>query len=81
MSHVRLHAKPGVTQMHIDDDVHHVAKDGTFTVPAHQVDAALSIGASHTPVGTPIAAHDRLADLEARVAMLELNAAGTGKRK
>lgn len=82
MSHVKLHARPGVTTLHIGDDEHKVAADGTFTVRAHQVEDAISLGASHTPIDAPVATFDRLADLEARMASLELTIADLrGKKK
>ena len=81
MSHVKLHPRPGVKTLHIDDDVHELAADGTFTVPAHQVEAALSVGASHALIDAPVVTFDRLADLEARLASLELDVAAVRKAK
>ena len=81
-THTKLHVKPGTTALHIDDETHTVAADGTVNVPAHHVETALSLGASHTPHAAPAPTVDRMADLEARVASLELTVADLrGKRK
>ncbi len=71
MVKVKLHARPGLHSLHIGDDVHEVAADGTVTVPAAHVDQALSHGCAREPFDAPAKAHDRLGDLEARVAELE----------
>lgn len=83
---VKLHAKPGLHTLHIGDDVHTVAADGTVVVPAEHVDAALSHGCAHEPFAAPARTHDRLADLEARISGLEVKwtaelAARESKRK
>jgi hypothetical protein len=77
---VTLHAKPGLHSMHIGDAHHVVGKDGRVTVPAEHVEAALSMGCSHTPIVAPADPTDRIAELEARVAALEA-AVGDKKKK
>jgi hypothetical protein len=78
---VKLHARAGIVTLHLGDDEHEVQADGTVEVPAEHIDAALSVGCSRTPIQelAPVAdPTDKLAELEARIAVLE--AAGAKKR-
>ena len=78
---VKLHARAGILRLHLGDDEHEVQPDGTVEVPAEHIDAALSVGCSRTPIlaSKPVPdAADKLAELEARIAVLE--AAGAKKR-
>jgi hypothetical protein len=70
-SKVKLHARPGLAALHIDDAVHAVAPDGTVEVPPEHVEAALTVGCSRAPTVVAAPHADRMADLEARVAVLE----------
>jgi hypothetical protein len=72
---VRLHARPGLARLHIDEHEHEVGPDGTVVVPHHQMEAALSLGCSRTPIAPAGTGDDPLAALEARVAALEAEVA------
>jgi hypothetical protein len=66
-----------MSEMHIGDDIHGVDADGRVEVLAHQVETALSLGASHAPIVSAGGEADvnvrnsaRLDALEAQVAEL-----------
>ncbi len=87
-THTKLHARPGLHSLHIGDDVHAVAADGTVQVPNVHVELALGLGCSRTPVAPEIEAANaanildlRIQDLEERLAIVEASVAASGTKK
>ena len=78
---VKLHAAPGMTQLHIDDHVHDVDQDGRVEVPAHHVEHAIGLGCTHHQVVTPGAEAASFATLSARVDALEAAVAALATKK